>query len=422
MPTINVPLLAHQLDFIQDTTTKELALVSGYSGGKSYAMAHKAIYLASLNPGYLGILVAPTFSLLDDALLVSLEEAFDSLKINYDLNKQKYRIIIPKFNDFKLLLRSADNPKRIIATNSCFFGVDEIDVLPKEKAKDLWQKGAARVRIGNVRQKFCASTPEGFLWMYDFFHRQIVNAQTKKEKEAVASRRLIRATTESNFFIDPEYVRELKLLYSDELVRAYLNGEFVNMTSGNVYNCYDPNLHTTTRTIADFSPRAILHISQDFNIRDCCSAVYIVENEKAYMVDEIVGLYDTTAMIEEIKYRYPQRVIYSYPDASGAANKTSAIGQTDISLLQQAGFKVFANPKNPFIRDRVNSTNILFSQNRLFINTTKCRETHEAIQTQAYDKYGQPVKDGHVDNRTDSATYFIAYRFPIAHHATLRSN
>ena len=114
--------------------------------------------------------------------------------------------------------------------------------------------------------------------------------------------------------------------------------------------------------------------------------------------------------------RYPNNHISIYPDASGDNRKTNA-EQTDISLLKNAGFTVFANPRNPSILDRVNTVNNAFDKSRLFVNVAKCSKLTEALERQAYDpKTNLPEKlNTHPEpsDYTDSIGYLISYVMPI---------
>ena len=58
----------------------------------------------------------------------------------------------------------------------------------------------------------------------------------------------------------------------------------------------------------------------------------IVQDQKLLIFDEVVAAYDTDALAQTIKSRYPMNKIYVYPDASGGNRSTNA-SQTDIEIL-----------------------------------------------------------------------------------------
>jgi hypothetical protein len=158
----------------------------------------------------------------------------------------------------------------------------------------------------------------------------------------------------------------------------------------------------------------------DFNIGNMAAVVFVDEGDKSIACGELTEIFDTPAMIDAIKQRFPiqweHRRIRIYPDASGNARKTVGGGQTDHSLLAQAGFQVLANPANPSVRDRINSVNagLCNSKNerKILVNDRACPKLASALEQQAWID-GQPDKGRGIDHILDAFGYPIAYRFPI---------
>jgi hypothetical protein len=133
-------------------------------------------------------------------------------------------------------------------------------------------------------------------------------------------------------------------------------------------------------------------------------------------VDEFVS-HDTQDFINNLT-RYENKKIIIYPDASGKASRTNA-SQSDIGMIRQAGYQLQYNPTNPAVRDRINSYNGLLSHGRFFINTDKCPNLTNALETQGYDDRLEPEKfNTHpaIDDWVDSSGYFIAFKFPVIHN------
>ena len=80
-------LLPHQYELLADTTTRIIGICSGYGGGKTYAAARKAVLLATLNPGFDGIITEPTFPLLTQVMFPELKKALEYFEIEYRFNK-----------------------------------------------------------------------------------------------------------------------------------------------------------------------------------------------------------------------------------------------------------------------------------------------------------------------------------------------
>jgi hypothetical protein len=102
-----------------------------------------------------------------------------------------------------------------------------------------------------------------------------------------------------------------------------------------------------------------------------------------------------------------------YPDASGKNRKSSNASESDIALLEQAGFDVRVNASNPAVKDRVLSMNKALECGKVWINDAKCVNTARGLEQQAYDKNGEPDKTGGVDHQNDASTYPIVYEMPV---------
>ena len=116
-----------------------------------------------------------------------------------------------------------------------------------------------------------------------------------------------------------------------------------------------------------------------------------------------------------IKTQYPDKQIWVYPDASGKHRETSATN-SDIAILEQNGFRVYANDANPAVRDRLNATNNFFGKGLGTIDTGVCDELTEDLEKCERDKYGEiDKKDEERTHASDAGSYPIAYLYPIVH-------
>ncbi len=180
-----------------------------------------------------------------------------------------------------------------------------------------------------------------------------------------------------------------------------LNGEFVNLTSGNVYNEFDRQKHHSDRQIKQGD---ILHIGMDFNITNMNAVVNVIDGKEKTAVAEIVGKYDTYEMANFIKETYKGHKIIIYPDASGNSRNTS--GKSDHQILRAFGFQVIAPSKNPAVRDRVNAVNKAFREMEYKVNVHTCSRYAEALERMAY-KNGEPDKTSGFDHITEAGGYFV---------------
>jgi hypothetical protein len=135
------------------------------------------------------------------------------------------------------------------------------------------------------------------------------------------------------------------------------------------------------------------------------ATISIKEKDIRYVIDEIVDAYDTGEVINILRTRYPSNRIIIYPDASGNSRNTS--GKSDHDLLRKAGFKVIAPNTNPSVRDRINSVNKGFSDDKIFINDNKCPSLVDSLEKQAYNKNGEPDKQRGYDHINDAFGYEV---------------
>jgi hypothetical protein len=127
----------------------------------------------------------------------------------------------------------------------------------------------------------------------------------------------------------------------------------------------------------------------------------------------MTGVYDTPDLIAAIKQKYPEHNIRIYPDASGGSRKTVDASISDISLLQSAGFAVYAHKSNPLVKDRVIAANVAFDKGMVKVNELLCPEYSRCLEQLAYDANGAPDKKSNLDHLPDAGTYPIAFEMPV---------
>jgi Terminase large subunit, T4likevirus-type, N-terminal/Terminase RNaseH-like domain len=381
------------------------AMVAGFGAGKSEAAIWRTLRLKREYPTCDVAYYLPTYDLVTRMALPRFAETLTALGGRFKINKNDSVIEID--NCGAIILRTMDNPARIVAYEVADSILDELDTLPTEKAREVWNKAIARNRQkkpdGAINTVAVATTPEGFRFVYE-----------RWKKNPAAGYRLIKATTMSNAANLPDgYIDSLRASYPANLLAAYLDGEFVNLTAGSVYAEFDRELNSCTDTIQLSEP---LHIGMDFNVGKMAAVVFVLRNNEPRAVDELTGLIDTPAMIAAIKGRYEGHAIFVYPDASGGSRKSNNASESDIALLRTAKFTVLAPAANPAVKDRVLSVNQMIHSEgarRLKVNLDLCPSFVEGLEKQAYDKNGEPDKTAGFDHGNDAAGYFIHYRYPV---------
>jgi hypothetical protein len=412
---IRADLHPGQLAFVDDTATQILGISAGYGAGKTRALCAKAVMLAAVNQGFIGCVMEPTGPLIRDIWQTDFEAFLEAYDIPYTFRASplpEYMLHLPG-GDTKILCRSFENWSRIIGLNLAWVLADEIDTVTPSIANKAFPKILGRLRSGNVRQFGAASTPEGFRWMWNTFGSD--------EAKQRPDRQLIKMRTADNPHLPPDFIERLEANYDPSLLRAYLDGEFVNLTTGQVYDRFDRAKHVTT-TVPDIT-REPVRVGIDFNVGNMSAVIAVRLNNGLLVIDEIAGAHDTDALAQEIRRRHPQQQIYIYPDASGGSRSTNA-SQTDIQILESYGMSNQSPRSNPPVRDRVAAVQALLQngkgQVRLQV-AQGCRRVIECLELQCYNDKGEPDKDAGFDHMNDALGYLVWREFNPLHAGAGRS-
>ena len=423
-PTLNAP----QARFLSDTHRFK-AFVAGYGSGKSWAgccgLARHFWEFPGVNAGYF----APTYPQIRDIFYPTVEECFSQWGLRVVVKMANSEVHVFNGKSFRgvIMCRSMDRPETIIGFKIGHALVDELDVMSMDKASQAWRKILARMRynIPGLRNGVdVTTTPEGFKFVYQQFVKQV-----REKPELGKMYGLVRSSTYDNEINLPEgYIDSLLQSYPAQLIDAYINGEFVNLTSGTIYSAYNRQFNSCDDEIRPGEP---LYIGMDFNVGKMAAVVHVKRNGEPCAVDEIINAYDTPDMIQRIKERYwsfeygvyrPTCQIRIYPDASGAGRRSVNASKTDIALLKEAGFAVSVDSVNPPVKDRINAMNAMFcnanGERRYKVNTEKCPTYAEALEQQPWAANGEPDKTTGHDHVNDAAGYFIVKDYPVIKHKT----
>jgi hypothetical protein len=392
------------------------AFVGGFGTGKTETLANCAIRDGLESSSALIALYEPTYDLVRLILAPRMEEKLSSLGIRYKYNKQENIIYTSSGQCGDFVLRTLENPARIIGYESYRAHVDEIDTLKKDQAKLAWQKIIARNRqrpdgIADPFNRVSAyTTPEGYRFVYDTWGRNPKPGYV-----------MVQAATYSNPFLPDDYVQTLRDSYPAALIDAYIEGRFTNLTSGSVYPDFDRALNHSDATLQEGEPALI---GMDFNRLHMSAVIYVMRDGWPVAVDEITDGRDTPQMVELFLERYKRRghAVTIFPDASGQNSSSKNASESDLSIIRQAGLAVRVNSTNPAIMDRVNAVNALIlngqGERRLKVNTHRCPHLTDGLEQQAFDKNGMPDKSSGIDHVIDAAGYPLAHMFPVSKPVT----
>ena len=418
-PELNIP----QAQFLA-TQKKYSLFLGGYGSGKTWVgcagLAQHFWRHPGINAGYF----APTYPQIRDIFYPTVEECFAQWGLIAKVRAGNNEVHAYSGRQLRgiIMCRSMDRPETIIGFKIGHALVDEIDVLPADKAYTAWRKIIARMRynIPGLRNGVdVTTTPEGFKFAYNQFEKK-----PREKPELAKLYGIVRASTYDNEINLPDdYIPSLLESYPAQLIEAYINGEFVNLQSGTIYVAFSRQYNSCDDEIKDGEP---LFIGMDFNVGKMAAVAHVLREGQPRAVDELTNGYDTPDMIRRIKERYwkyeggnyvKTREIRIYPDASGDSRKSVNASQTDIALLREAGFVVCVNAANPPVKDRINAANAMFcnatGERRYKVNVAKCPTYAEALEQQAWAANGEPDKSSGHDHVNDAATYYIVKEFPV---------
>lgn len=381
------------------TAAKFPAFVAGFGAGKTEAAVMRSIYGLISNPGTNRGFYEPTYDLIRMIAWPRFEAILTEFGLEYTLHKSPVNMISVRGYG-NIYFRSMDNAQRIVGYEHADADIDELDTLKTADAAYAWRQILARNRQAKdgLNTIGVTTTPEGFRFVYEMWR--------KNPKEGYE---IIQAPTRSNPHLPDGYIESIQDSYPTHLLAAYLNGEFVNLTAGTVYASYNRAKNNSTEEIAEGED---LFIGCDFNVTKQAATVYVKRGEEWHCVSELTDMYDTPDMVRLIKAKWPTSRVFIYPDASGRARKTVDASTSDIALLEQAGFRVRVNTKNPSVKDRILAMNAALDSRRVFINHNACPVVADCLEQQAY-KNGEPDKSSGNDHQNDATTYPIAYEMPI---------
>ena len=390
---------------------KYRALVAGYGASKTFTGSIETdkhfLMHPRVNQGYF----APTYGLIHDIYYPTIDEVSALFGLSVSINESNHEVHVYNGREYlgTQICRSMENPSNIIGFKIGRAHVDEMDVLPINKARESWRKIIARVRNETPGVKNgidITTTPEGFRWTHETFVKK-----PAENPELLGNYGLLQVSTYDNErYLNTDYIPSLIEAYPAELIEAYINGQFVNLTSGTVYRNYDRERCRSRETIHPGEP---LMVGMDFNVQKMAAVIYVVRPGGWHAVAGFHNVFDTPDMITLILETYPKHRVIVYPDTTGGSRKSVDASKSDISLLRNARFTVMAKSTNPPVKDRIISMNKSFEDGKLKVNDHAIPWLAESLEQQAYTDNGEPDKTSGHDHANDAAGYPIVYEMPV---------
>lgn len=239
-------------------------------------------------------------------------------------------------------------------------------------------------------------------WVFEKLLNPLDNEPLKNPNDYVS---LLMNPVDNLENIDEEYLELLESMPEEERNR-FLLGLYSDQSDGQAYYAFDREQH-----VKELERRyGTLFVSMDFNVDPMTASIFQVKGNTIEVLDEVFQRNsDTFKMCRElIKRGYNgARVI---PDSTGVNRKTS--GQSDFDIIESYGF-VIEPVHNPFVTDRVNNLNYLFTNNRILIDP-KCRKLINDLDKVVWKGNKLDQKTDHLlTHSSDNLGYGAWYHFPI---------
>lgn len=403
------------------------AFVGGYGSGKTLLICKWVISMALENAPVPMALVSPSFAQAKKttiptirALLAGKQTLYGPRAFYWRYNKQDHYFRI-KFHgrEALILILSGDDPDALRGSNLAGCGIDE----PFIQKQDVWSQMIARVRHPDAPRlgMALAGTPEQLNWGYDL---------CVGELGADLDVGLVQVSTLSNKALPKDYVPSLLSTYDEKTAEAYVSGQFVNLSKGQVYYAFshkDCISDLPVEVVPEYSKTiggclmpagAELGVGMDFNVDPMAFTIFWKYKDHIHFFDEFeLPNCDTEFACQLLRERYWADGLRDiYPDPAGRQRHSNAPGgRTDYHYIQEAGFRIHSRPPGlPRRKDRYNAVNAKLkprgSRPTLTI-ARKCKQlakymsiyTHELMNSKEQKAFSHLL---------DAFSYPVEYLFP----------
>jgi hypothetical protein len=344
--------------------------------------------------------VAPTYRLAKEVLWAALKSAIPRRWILHK-NETSLSLTLKGYRSM-IALRGANNPDALRGVGLDFCIFDEFaDIHPV-----TWPEVIRPALADRQGEALFLGTPRGFA---NHFYPLYTDAQHTPGWAAY------HYTTAEGGLVPPEEIEAARATLDPRTFAQEFDADFAR--SVNVVYLMFSRQQTIRTDIEDLGGPLLVGI--DFNVNPMSAVIGNKAGDELHVFDELtLPNSNTQGMADALKEKYPGRQMTAYPDPTGKARKTSAAaGQTDFTILRQAGFPVVA-PTTPYdVMDRVNTVNALLmnaaGRRRLFMHP-RCTRLIEGLEQLPFlDAVNLPDKSLGIEHHTDALGYVVMAEFPL---------
>ena len=362
--------------------------------GKSYLATYIILTKALQKQGNY-FFVAPTFQQARQILWEVLKNKVRD-KLAEKINESRLEITL--INGSRISLKGADRPDTMRGVSLSGLVCDEFATMREPMA--VWQEVLRPALSDQLGWALFISSPKGRDYFYDL-------SNEAKSKDGWKSWQF--TTLQGGYVPESEVVTARNEL-DERTFRQEYEASFESY-DGLVARDFDRELNKSNETIKDDDT---LIIGIDFNVNKMPCSISVLRGKDLHCLDFLLGSFNTEELMKTIQIKYPKHRKIFHTDASGSANKSSAGGQTDITIIRKFGYQVYNLTKNPNIIDRVNAFNGLIksaSGLRRYFVAPHLKKVIETLEKHVFDDNGLPNKKHEYHDDIYDALSYSAWHY-----------
>lgn len=362
--------------------------------GKSYLATYIILTKALQKQGNY-FFVAPTFQ---QARQILWEVLKNKVRDHLAEKINESRLEITLINGSRISLKGADRPDTMRGVSLSGLVCDEFATMREPMA--VWQEVLRPALSDQLGWALFISSPKGRDYFYDL-------SNEAKSKDGWRSWQF---TTLQGGYVPESEVITARNELDERTFRQEYEASFESY-DGLVARDFDRELNKSNETIKDDDT---LIIGIDFNVNKMPCSISVLRGKDLHCLDFLFGSFNTEELMKAIQIKYPKHRKIFHTDASGSANKSSAGGQTDITIIRKFGYQVYNLTKNPNIIDRVNAFNGLIksaSGLRKYFVAPHLKKVIETLEKHVFDDNGLPNKKHEYHDDIYDALSYSAWHY-----------
>lgn len=252
------------------------------------------------------------------------------------------------------------------------------------------------------------STPMGKDYFYEMFQREVTDDRWKSFQYTYrdAPHLSVEDIEKAKLNADPiRFAREYEASFED--------------SGANVFYAFDRRRNV--KVLEQPTEDETIHCAIDFNILINATSFHVIRGKEIHCIGEHQGSANTEELAEYIRKRFPKNRIVCFPDPSGKRRVTSApIGQTDFSILREAGFQIMVRNAAPPIVDSVAAVNRKFlnaAGDVTFFIDPSCQKLIDSLEKTVWLENRPETatidKSMNIEHFSDGIRYMVEFLFPI---------